>query len=85
MATPIDSNYSQAELFHWRNIINEYPEYDMFLAGIFSPFLIDQRRTIAPSSMQTIGCALGMMAITSVFFLPDVVSNRGSEHFRNDE
>ncbi|PAV78701.1 hypothetical protein WR25_21132 isoform A [Diploscapter pachys] len=64
----------QAELFHWRAIINEYPQYDMFLAGIFSPFLIDQRRTIAPSSMQTIGSALLMMAVISIFFLPDVQS-----------
>ncbi|CAI5454482.1 unnamed protein product [Caenorhabditis angaria] len=64
----------QAELFHWRDIEKEYPEYDMFLSGIFSPFLIDQRHTIAPSSMQTIGSALAMMAIISFFFLPDALS-----------
>ncbi|GMT04663.1 hypothetical protein PENTCL1PPCAC_26837, partial [Pristionchus entomophagus] len=64
----------QAELFHWRAILNAHPQYDMFLSGIFSPFLIDQRRTIAPSSMQTIGCALAMMALTSIFFLPDAQS-----------
>lgn len=63
-----------AELFHWRGIINEYPEYDMFLSGIFSPFLIDQRRTIAPSSMQTIGCALAMMSCIAILFLPDAQS-----------
>ncbi|CAI2357187.1 unnamed protein product [Caenorhabditis sp. 36 PRJEB53466] len=64
----------QAELFHWRDILKEYPEYDMFLSGIFSPFLIDQRHTIAPSSMQTIGSALAMMALISFFFLPDALS-----------
>uniref|UniRef100_A0A1I7X5Z4 SSD domain-containing protein n=1 Tax=Heterorhabditis bacteriophora TaxID=37862 RepID=A0A1I7X5Z4_HETBA len=119
----------KAELFHWRNILDEYPEFDMFLAGIFRetcslkiqwrpgvlvanppsalsvlsiitykrltidstlsalgglatstpgrhciPFLIDQRHTIAPSSMQTIGSALAMMAVISFFFLPDVQS-----------
>ncbi|CAB3400376.1 unnamed protein product [Caenorhabditis bovis] len=64
----------QAELFHWRNILKEYPEFDMFLSGIFSPFLIDQRHTIAPSSMQTIGSALAMMALISFFFLPDALS-----------
>ncbi|CAD6194290.1 unnamed protein product [Caenorhabditis auriculariae] len=64
----------QAELFNWRDILKEYPEYDMFLSGIFSPFLIDQRHTIAPSSMQTIGSALAMMALISFFFLPDVQS-----------
>ncbi|CAI4226931.1 unnamed protein product [Auanema sp. JU1783] len=64
----------QAELYHWRAILNEYPEYEMFLSGIFSPFLIDQRRTIAPSSMQTIGSALAMMALISFFFLPDLQS-----------
>uniref|UniRef100_A0A7E4VVR9 SSD domain-containing protein n=1 Tax=Panagrellus redivivus TaxID=6233 RepID=A0A7E4VVR9_PANRE len=64
----------QAELFHWRRIIGEYPEFDVFLAGIFSPFLIDQRRTIAPSSMQSIGSAIVVMAIISTFFLPDKLS-----------
>ncbi|KAK6759755.1 hypothetical protein RB195_021365 [Necator americanus] len=64
----------QAELFHWRAILDEYPDFDMFLAGIFSPFLIDQRHTIAPSSMQTIGSALAMMALISFFFLPDAQS-----------
>ncbi|ETN75219.1 patched family protein [Necator americanus] len=64
----------QAELFHWRAILDEYPDFDMFLAGIFSPFLIDQRHTIAPSSMQTIGSALAMMALISFFFLPDAAS-----------
>ncbi|CAJ0943677.1 unnamed protein product, partial [Mesorhabditis belari] len=64
----------QAELFHWRDIIAEYPEFDMFLAGIFSPFLIDQRRTIAPSTMQTVGCALLVMSLISFFFLPDAQS-----------
>jgi hypothetical protein len=44
----------QVELFHWRSILLEFPEFDAFLAGIFSPFLIDQRRTIAPSSMQVV-------------------------------
>ncbi|KAH7719357.1 Protein PTR-4 [Aphelenchoides avenae] len=61
----------QAELFHWRNILKEYPEYEVFLAGIFSPFLIDQRRTIAPSSMQSVGSAIAVMALISLFFLPD--------------
>ncbi|VDL82579.1 unnamed protein product [Nippostrongylus brasiliensis] len=64
----------QAELFRWRAILDEYPDFDMFLAGIFSPFLIDQRHTIAPSSMQTIGAALAMMALISFFFLPDAQS-----------
>uniref|UniRef100_A0AC34FFI0 SSD domain-containing protein n=1 Tax=Panagrolaimus sp. ES5 TaxID=591445 RepID=A0AC34FFI0_9BILA len=64
----------QAELFHWRRILKEYPEFDVFLAGIFSPFLIDQRRTIAPSSMQSIGAAIVFMAIVSTFFLPDKLS-----------
>uniref|UniRef100_A0A0K0D3A2 SSD domain-containing protein n=1 Tax=Angiostrongylus cantonensis TaxID=6313 RepID=A0A0K0D3A2_ANGCA len=64
----------QRELFKWRAILDEYPEFDMFLAGIFSPFLIDQRHTIAPSSMQTIGSALAMMALISFFFLPDAQS-----------
>ncbi|KAK0405834.1 hypothetical protein QR680_018223 [Steinernema hermaphroditum] len=61
----------QAELFHWRKIISEYPEFDMFLSGIFSPFLIDQRKSIAPSSMQSIGSAIAVMAFISTFFLPD--------------
>uniref|UniRef100_A0A914RXL6 Uncharacterized protein n=1 Tax=Parascaris equorum TaxID=6256 RepID=A0A914RXL6_PAREQ len=60
-----------AELFHWRRIISEYEEFDMFLADIFSPFLIDQRKSIAPSSMQSIGSAIAVMAIISIFFLPD--------------
>ncbi|XGW35131.1 hypothetical protein V3C99_018841, partial [Haemonchus contortus] len=64
----------QTELFRWRAILDEYPEFDMFLANIFSPFLIDQRHTIAPSSMQTIGAALAMMALISFFFLPDAQS-----------
>ncbi|KAL6724830.1 hypothetical protein Aduo_019685 [Ancylostoma duodenale] len=64
----------QNELFKWRAILDEYPDFDMFLAGIFSPFLIDQRHTIAPSSMQTIGSALAMMALISFFFLPDAQS-----------
>ncbi|WKY14471.1 hypothetical protein Q1695_000202 [Nippostrongylus brasiliensis] len=64
----------QTELFRWRAILDEYPDFDMFLAGIFSPFLIDQRHTIAPSSMQTIGAALAMMALISFFFLPDAQS-----------
>ncbi|CAJ0571783.1 unnamed protein product, partial [Mesorhabditis spiculigera] len=64
----------QSELFHWREIISEYPEFDIFLAGIFSPFLIDQRRTIAPSTMQTVGCALLVMQIICFFFLPDAQS-----------
>lgn len=63
----------QSELFYWRDILKEFPEFDMFLSGIFSPFLIDQRHTIAPSSMQTIGSALAMMALISFFFLPDAV------------
>uniref|UniRef100_A0A915CSX1 Uncharacterized protein n=1 Tax=Ditylenchus dipsaci TaxID=166011 RepID=A0A915CSX1_9BILA len=61
----------QAELFHWREILNQYPEFKAFLAGIFSPFLIDQRRTIAPSSMQSVGCAIAVMALISMLFLPD--------------
>uniref|UniRef100_F1KVJ9 Patched domain-containing protein 3 n=1 Tax=Ascaris suum TaxID=6253 RepID=F1KVJ9_ASCSU len=61
----------QAELFHWRKIISEYEDFDMFLADIFSPFLIDQRKSIAPSSMQSIGSAIAVMAIISIFFLPD--------------
>ncbi|MFH4974080.1 hypothetical protein AB6A40_000789 [Gnathostoma spinigerum] len=61
----------QRELFHWRNIVSEYDEFDVFMAGIFSPFLIDQRKSIAPSSMQSIGSAIGVMAIISVFFLPN--------------
>lgn len=64
----------QAELFHWRAIINEYSEFDGFLANIFSPFLIDQRKTIAPSSMQSVGSAIAVMALISMFFLPDRVS-----------
>uniref|UniRef100_A0A9J2PF95 SSD domain-containing protein n=1 Tax=Ascaris lumbricoides TaxID=6252 RepID=A0A9J2PF95_ASCLU len=60
-----------AELFHWRKIISEYEDFDMFLADIFSPFLIDQRKSIAPSSMQSIGSAIAVMAIISIFFLPD--------------
>ncbi|UMM41919.1 hypothetical protein L5515_017960 [Caenorhabditis briggsae] len=64
----------QSELFLWRDILKEYPDFDMFLSGIFSPFLIDQRHTIAPSSMQTIGSALAMMALISFFFLPDALS-----------
>ncbi|KAI6216646.1 Patched domain-containing protein 3 [Aphelenchoides fujianensis] len=64
----------QTELFRWRAIINEYPEFDAFLANIFSPFLIDQRKTIAPSSMQSVGSAIAVMAIISVFFLPDRLS-----------
>uniref|UniRef100_A0A8L8KST3 SSD domain-containing protein n=1 Tax=Heligmosomoides polygyrus TaxID=6339 RepID=A0A8L8KST3_HELPZ len=64
----------QEELFRWRGILDEYPDFDMFLANIFSPFLIDQRHTIAPSSMQTIGAALAMMALISFFFLPDAQS-----------
>jgi hypothetical protein len=63
----------QTELFRWRAIINEYPEFDGFLANIFSPFLIDQRKTIAPSSMQSVGSAITVMAIISLFFLPDRV------------
>jgi len=61
----------QAELFHWRRILNQFPEFKPFLAGIFSPFLIDQRRTIAPSSMQSVGSAIAVMALISLFFLPD--------------
>uniref|UniRef100_A0A0K0FM63 SSD domain-containing protein n=1 Tax=Strongyloides venezuelensis TaxID=75913 RepID=A0A0K0FM63_STRVS len=61
----------QSELFYWRDMLKEYPEFDMFLAGIFSPFLIDQRFTIAPSSMQSIGCAVSVMALLSILFLPD--------------
>uniref|UniRef100_A0A0N4ZRU5 SSD domain-containing protein n=1 Tax=Parastrongyloides trichosuri TaxID=131310 RepID=A0A0N4ZRU5_PARTI len=61
----------QSELFFWRDILKEYPEFDMFLAGIFSPFLIDQRFTIAPSSMQSIGSAVAVMALLSILFLPD--------------
>uniref|UniRef100_A0A0N5AZ97 SSD domain-containing protein n=1 Tax=Syphacia muris TaxID=451379 RepID=A0A0N5AZ97_9BILA len=64
----------QAELYRWRKMIAEYPEYDMFLADIFTPFLIDQRKTIAPSSMQSIGSAIAVMAIISTFFLPDMQS-----------
>ncbi|KAE9554785.1 hypothetical protein FO519_001982 [Halicephalobus sp. NKZ332] len=64
----------QAELFHWRDILKQFPEFDVFLAGIFSPFLIDQRHTIAPSSMQTIGTAIVVMAIMCVFFLPNKFS-----------
>ena len=63
----------QAELFHWRDILKQFPEFDVFLAGIFSPFLIDQRHTIAPSSMQTIGTAIIVMGIMCVFFLPNKV------------
>lgn len=48
----------QTELFRWRDIIKEYPEFDGFLANIFSPFLIDQRKTIAPASMQSVGTAI---------------------------
>lgn len=25
----------QAELFHWRKILNDHPQYDLFLSGIF--------------------------------------------------
>ncbi|KAI6187547.1 Patched domain-containing protein 3 [Aphelenchoides besseyi] len=64
----------QTELFRWRAIINDYPEFDGFLANIFSPFLIDQRKTIAPSSMQSVGSAIAVMAIISLFFLPDRLS-----------
>ncbi|CAD5219888.1 unnamed protein product [Bursaphelenchus okinawaensis] len=64
----------QAELFHWRRIIDEYAEYDGFLANIFSPFLIDQRKTIAPASMQSVGSAIAVMALISIFFLPDKLS-----------
>lgn len=64
----------QAELFHWRRILDSYPEFEAFLAGIFSPFLIDQRRTIAPSSMQSVGSAIIIMALISLFFLPDKVT-----------
>lgn len=53
----------QTELFRWREIIKEYPEFDGFLANIFSPFLIDQRKTIAPSSMQSVGSAIGKLHI----------------------
>ncbi len=63
----------QTELFRWRAIVADYPEFDVFLAGIFSPFLIDQRKSIAPSSMQSIGSAIAMMALISFFFLPDKV------------
>lgn len=63
----------QTELFHWRKILTEFPEFKTFLAGIFSPFLIDQRRTIAPSSMQSVGSAIAVMALISMFFLPDKV------------
>ncbi|KJH48777.1 patched family protein [Dictyocaulus viviparus] len=70
----IDYSQYRRELFRWRAILREYPDFDMFLAGIFSPFLIDQRHTIAPSSMQTIGSALAMMALISFFFLPDAQS-----------
>ncbi|VBB30554.1 unnamed protein product [Acanthocheilonema viteae] len=59
------------ELYRWRAMIAEYPDFDVFLSGIFSPFLIDQRKSIAPSSMQSIGSAISVMAILSVFFLPD--------------
>ncbi|EJW78392.1 hypothetical protein WUBG_10702 [Wuchereria bancrofti] len=59
------------ELYRWRAMIAEYSDFDIFLAGIFSPFLIDQRKSIAPSSMQSIGSAISVMAILSVFFLPD--------------
>lgn len=55
-------------------MIAEYPDFDVFLSGIFSPFLIDQRKSIAPSSMQSIGSAISVMAILSVFFLPDKVN-----------
>ncbi|VDK17828.1 unnamed protein product [Anisakis simplex] len=51
--------------------VSDYNEFDMFLADIFSPFLIDQRKSIAPSSMQSIGSAIAVMAIISIFFLPD--------------
>ncbi|CAK5044521.1 unnamed protein product [Meloidogyne enterolobii] len=61
----------QTELFRWRRILNEYPEIKAFLAGIFSPFLIDQRKTIAPSSMQSVGSAVAVMTLISLFFLPD--------------
>ncbi|KAL3119788.1 hypothetical protein niasHT_010079 [Heterodera trifolii] len=61
----------QIELFHWRAILAQFPEFDPFLAGIFSPFLIDQRRTIAPSSMQSVGSAVAVMTLISLFFLPD--------------
>ncbi|KAM3727225.1 Patched-related protein [Dirofilaria immitis] len=59
------------ELHRWRAMIAEYPDFDIFLAGIFSPFLIDQRKSIAPSSMQSIGSAISVMAMLSVLFLPD--------------
>ncbi|VDK89114.1 unnamed protein product [Litomosoides sigmodontis] len=59
------------ELHQWRTMIAEYPDLDIFLAGIFSPFLIDQRRSIAPSAMQSIGSAISIMAILSVLFLSD--------------
>ncbi|VDN06956.1 unnamed protein product [Thelazia callipaeda] len=61
----------QKELYKWRSILADYPEFEVFLAGLFSPFLIDQRTSIAPSSMQSIGSAISVMAIISVFFLPD--------------
>uniref|UniRef100_A0AC35TQU8 SSD domain-containing protein n=1 Tax=Rhabditophanes sp. KR3021 TaxID=114890 RepID=A0AC35TQU8_9BILA len=61
----------QAELFFWRDMLKEYQEFDIFLAGIFSPFLIDQRFTIAPSSMQSFGSAVAVMALLSILFLPD--------------
>ncbi|TKR82014.1 hypothetical protein L596_015798 [Steinernema carpocapsae] len=64
----------QAELFNWRKIVADYPEFDVFLSGIFSPFLIDQRKSIAPSSMQSIGSAIAVMACISTFFLPDMQS-----------
>lgn len=66
--------FLQNELYRWRAMIAEYPDLDIFLAGIFSPFLIDQRKSIAPSSMQSIGSAISVMAILSVFFLPDKAS-----------
>ncbi|OZC09044.1 hypothetical protein X798_03975 [Onchocerca flexuosa] len=59
------------ELYRWRAMIAEYPDLDIFLAGIFSPFLIDQRKSIAPSSMQSIGSAISVMAILSILFLSD--------------
>uniref|UniRef100_A0A914GVP8 SSD domain-containing protein n=2 Tax=Globodera TaxID=31242 RepID=A0A914GVP8_GLORO len=61
----------QTELFRWRSILAQFPEFGPFLAGIFSPFLIDQRRTIAPSSMQSVGSAVAVMTLISLFFLPD--------------
>ncbi|VDK66075.1 unnamed protein product [Anisakis simplex] len=78
-------NKREVELFHWRRILSDYTEFDVVLAGILSPFLIDQRHNIAPSSMQAIGSAIAIMGFISVFFLPDkVFSSERSRCFRPD-